>query len=644
MVLPCHFIDLQDPIWTPVVHEKQIEISSLDLSALSMSPTATRIILLAVVFGFFQLIVFVICGRLRHTRENKSRIVDTCYSISLATALIGSMWLVDDLFDEAYLWASKMENFLNTGRFGIQLHDGVWAESSAGFIQYFVAAFFKPVTGLSPEQTLVGSSLFIYFLCLSVFYISFRLGISEKRATSVVLLALGVSPPLLLMASEGVDNVGSVTVCALWSLGALSIGNRSQKSSLMLLAASIAPLIRFELWVLIIPTAIILFVNELGDSDLSTLISRRRLDLRPFVEIFRRRRFVISVCVLITPILVISAYRTWAFDQVIPAMVQLKRPEISADITPLGVDYFLKTSGLSTLVLLLGLIWLVVNGQVTVLRSVLSSVQLVFIALVLCLYTVFLLVAIGSGGDYLGYGMARYTILPMTLLLVPSMFLLKRAANNSNDSLELEVNGMKAARALGAIFLVSSLCGLFFPESFKVAAKDMTEVQPWRATCEQTVSRALSQYLPGNWIVGTTELNGFQYNTSLRLLDLFGGADSRAHPSQRVPHPAVPLNIRFSLADEIQKYKPQVLWAWGSASCPYFSSDGSGRIYQSLVTGNFASAVSGVFETELEYFRLGSQNLLSVDYQPHIYVFDDEFGSKTYAVLLVRRESAHLLG
>ena len=67
---------------------------------------------------------------------------------------IGGYLAFSDQQDEMYIWASKIENFLLSGRLGVELFDGNFGESSVSTLVFIVAAVLKIIFAVTTEQSL----------------------------------------------------------------------------------------------------------------------------------------------------------------------------------------------------------------------------------------------------------------------------------------------------------------------------------------------------------------------------------------------------------------------------------------------------------------------------------------------------------
>ncbi len=157
------------------------EIKSVDLNyefpweylvntSLSASAFSTKAIYLFLIVNLIVIMNLIYMFR-------KKFISKKDFTILVALNLFSHSWIfvhIKDLPDEAYVWASKIVNFSETGRLGVELFDGTYGESTVGTLQFIFSALFFKFMGLTIEQSIILPITLSFLLILNFTFLTLK--------------------------------------------------------------------------------------------------------------------------------------------------------------------------------------------------------------------------------------------------------------------------------------------------------------------------------------------------------------------------------------------------------------------------------------------------------------------------------------
>ena len=537
-----------------------------------------------------------------HSNFSKSRLIVFCVFLQIFTVL--TLFSIRDLDDEAYIWISKFKNLFLHGKFGIQIDNSHFGESSVGVIQYLISGLVWKISKITPEQSLVITSIFIssgFFVAIYFLLLHKKL-ILRLGYLSYILLAL--SPSFVLNTSHAMDNLGGGLALWLWLLARNnSFDGRYKK--LRLLISGFSPLIRFEL--VILPLV-----------ELMRLIFTRE-------EKFQTK--IIDTFYLIGPMFFYSCYRYWAFQDLIPAMVQLKGFQFNPILFQSGVQYFNQVFSYSFFLALVSIILFLIKTRLNF-YSIKSNFDLFLVSSFL------LFTPVITGGDYYGGIYARYYI---EFLLLTYLILILGVSKFSVEPFRLLKRKVKWVKYIQIQSMLLFFVLVFLaPWHYFDFEKNLRQSNYGRVTCDQSVASLVFSAIPNARSVATSEIFSFNYVTGMSLIDLMGGADTRNFPAKSNPWPSDPMHIRFDFKNKISVSKPDLIWAYGSAACPFYAHFPSNEVYSLAKKGKYQEAFDFIYKSERELWRIGSPESLSKKYNKVLLSFRDISDSNNESNVLGR--------
>jgi len=530
----------------------------------------------------------------KHSNFSKSRLMVFCVFLQIFTVL--TLLSIRDLDDEAYIWISKFKNLFLHGKFGIQIDNSRFGESSAGAIQYLISGLVWKISKITPEQSLTITSIFIssgFFIVIYFLLLHKRL-IPRLGLLSYIILAF--SPSFILNTSHAMDNLGGGLALWFWLLARNnSYDGRHKKFRLVI--SGFSPLIRFEL--VILPLV-----------DLVKLVLTRE-------EKFQTK--IIQTFYLVGPMFLYSCYRYWAFQDLIPAMVQLKGFQFNPILFQSGVEYFNQVFSYSVVLVLFSIILLVLKTGLNS-YSIKSNFDLFLISSFL------LFTPVITGGDYYGAIYARYYI---EFLLFTYLILILGVSKFSAEPLRLLKRKVRWVNFLQIQSMNSFFILVFLsPWHFSDFEKNLLQTHYGRVTCDQSVASLVFSVIPNARSVATSEIFSFNYVTGMTLIDLMGGADTKNFPAKSDPWPSDPMHIRFDFKDKIFVSKPDLIWAYGSAACPLYAHFPSNEVYSLAEKEKYREAFDFIYNSERELWRIGSPDSLNKSYNKVVISFREISDSK----------------
>lgn len=504
------FEQIPPPHWYPPT----VDLDGLGpvLTTVSASPSSHDFVV--VTFLAVVLVTSSVAMALRrYTILRLFDVVALSFSAIAPTALIFA--LVDELPDEAYVWATKATEFAEIGVLGVPLWDGRFGESTVGTLQFALAGLLMALAPLTAEQAIMLPILTGASLLGSLAFGSLR-----KRGYKP-LVALGLSilvssgAGAVATASQGFDNYLGLVLLGSWlSVEYLVPAERIQPFRIAL--AIIAPFIRLELAVF----SVALMVADLR------IIQNQRISGHDFWNFFwcNSRRWMVAPLVALAWL----GYKMAVFGDLAPAMATYKSPSFSQDYLVAGSTYLVSSVGdFPFLLLAAASAWLSLRlmydrSARANLASFVSGNFTPFAVLGITGATG-ILAAFGGGGDYFGPGLSRY-VFPYLSAILLLIFLASASFRGRGGWL----------RPSFSLVIVATLTFVNLqPSELYPLAIDATSVQTGRTTCDYLGTQALQEALKRGrkerpYVVATPEVNGAAFHLDAKLIDLIGLVDTKA--------------------------------------------------------------------------------------------------------------------
>lgn len=543
-------------------------LSEQALTTLSASPASSSAILL-VILATLSVMVFM----------QKCLILSIGNFISIGlTILLGNLFLllqIDDLPDEGYVWASKVDNFIRSGQLGVSLDAGRMGESTVGFLQFLLAAAPRAL-GLTIEQSLY-VPLWVSLSVSQVLLFSIVAKHTNSKFYSHLAIGLVFALPVLgANFALAFDNVMAYAFLVIWLFFELN-ASKVRKDKARILLVAVLPLIRLDL--VIVSLSIITL----------HLIENKLFSIRNFVKEVQKNRlnYAFSLGVLVFWLL----YKLWAFGDLVPAMATYKGFHAGADnilymqglhylIAALNLEVLLSPIPVAIFIILLVRIYSwkwrnkILTKEIIHLYSKRTRQQSILLDLSILFLFVTSAFAFTAGGDYFGPQLMRYQF-PFLILIALLMYLklftfsivLVEKYSGLNKSvnryLRLDVQVMLAFSLF--IFLL-----FFRPNTPQMVFNDINHIdQNGRVTCEAAAAISLKKAFDGVDTVASSEVNGFAYHSNASLIDLIALVDTRTMSDGYVGDARHKFRI-ISNKNEISR--TDVLWLHGGAECAEFEN------------------------------------------------------------------------
>ena len=533
-----------------------------------------------------------------------------------------TVFTIDDLPDEAYVWAEKIHSLKTTGTFGVPLWDGTFGESSVGTLGFILSFVLRFIPFVSFEMALLTPVILTAGLCTFLTYVLMSKSGYRNLQAFFFSLILGVCPPLIISSSMAFDNTLALLLLILY-IGNIQRQNRSKKIDLILV--SIAPLIRLEL-ALFSFCAIFFILKSNRASNTSNVLSRKMI---------KQTCFILAFWTLW------CFYKIWKFDSLVPAMARYKSPKLDIATLSSGSNYLVDSVGASSLITLFCVFILVfIRIDYRKKSGNLQSREYGFTEMfsVLTITTLAALVAaVGSGGDYFGPGLARYSFPYQIAWAISLLVFVKKRGECINSY----------TRSLIGVSLVSIILSLHQVPAWVVLKNDLKTIEFGRSTCDYYAAKALQNYLSSihfyddELVVGTPEVNGLAFHLGASLLDMSGLVDSRPNLIHKPLNPGDPLNKYQIYLTDTQIKKASLFWLTG-ANC-FNTTEYLARENELLTS----KTVSKFFDSERFYWRMPQwQKILALGFQPVLIVFNFEYENKKYvgtARMLINSNAAQSL-
>lgn len=522
-------------------------------STLSVSLHSSSMKFLVMVLTLVAILTYFVLES-RSDRQT-SRIDFLVVPIILTFGSVNTALYVRDLPDEAYVWGSKVENFLNSGRLGVELFDGTFAESTVGTLQFLIAAIIKGLFKLSTEQSLILPVMSSYLAIIGLSYNILRKNWPTALVPIVFSLALTLSTKFVLNVVNAFDNILAVLLLIFWISAELDQTPTKKRRRIRLLVAIIGPLIRIDLIIL-----------SLATLALSIVENFRHVDGKSRPVMFRA--FLPEIASFASFMAVWTIYKIWAFGMIQPAMMLYKSPSLDLAYIWAGVKYSALSIG--KLSVLLVLFFVAVSSKFLI-QEIGKRRNLLF-AVTFFLFSQ-MIASITSGGDYFGPYLARY-VLPS--IVISTLIVLVMVGERVKEKRIDRHVVMASALAVALTFsLVNDL-----PRTSPLLDRYPFQESPiGRVTCDNMAIHTLKSFLKSEGrmklTIMTAEVNNAAFHMDARLVDTMGLVDARLFP--RKPNP-------YSPGNTLRKYRiippnnvaagADVMWLYGSATCQDFDPRG----------------------------------------------------------------------
>jgi len=531
------------------------EIKSVDLNyefpweylvntSLSASAFSTKAIYLFLIVNLIVIMNLIYMFR-------KKFISKKDFTILVALNLFSHSWIfvhIKDLPDEAYVWASKIVNFSETGRLGVELFDGTYGESTVGTLQFIFSALFFKFMGLTIEQSIILPITLSFLLILNFTFLTLKNVWRNYFFPLLFVISLLFSSKLLLNIFNAFDNVMALLVILIWIASEKKMITFIKLDLIRFLIIILGPLIRMDLLILS-GIVFIIWISEM----------KNKRDFRKNV------RFILGISLVYLLWLV---YKIWAFQDLVPAMAKHKAPTLDSEFIVQGLKYTIVSIGKFTSVLIaFSLIGLGIAGYKSSIR--LKKFHLFFVFFLI--YQIFN--SVFSGGDYFGTSLARY-ILPSIIGLLYLVII--EIHEFYSKKIYWQIKFLSFSLIISLIFALNNNWLPNYPQFYVYPFKN-NEIG--RVTCDNLAINSVREYFKiegrKNIVIATAEVNNAAYYLDATLIDTMGLVDSRLYPME--PNPYSPGNTlrRFRVIPENEVLlKADLVWLYGSAACQDFDQNG----------------------------------------------------------------------
>lgn len=474
---------------------------------------------------------------------------------------IGGYLAFSDQQDEMYIWASKIENFLLSGRLGVELFDGNFGESSVSTLVFIVAAVLKIIFAVTTEQSLYITNVLAAIFTILVSQIFFIRNNVRSLYSHVPAIFLITSYGFISSVSMSFDVSFTLLYCQVLLL--IFFKKDKILTYQAALIIGIAEWIRLEVSIFKV-LFLILITSE---------VIRNRVKINYAIKIF---------ILTLAPSALLILYKLWAFDGLTPAMVHFKSLQMDPITFLRTAHYYFASLGPIFFALL---IWIAIlycrqpfpkKQKIQWLASELPNLYSeywFFIGIV-----ILLLAPVYAGPDYYGPMYQRYVLTPVYLALCSLIWIHRKKFLRSESKIStvhapfkmtLEKISTLLIVAILSISANSFVSGWFLEQGGSLVGR------PSRATCDQMLGPTLRDFWKSKsdkpLIIATSEANGIAYSSSAKLLDMSGVVDSRNYPTIYQPMTPGSMYAKFQFKDSIHRERPSIVWPAYSESCSFFN-------------------------------------------------------------------------
>lgn len=487
--------------------------------------------------------------------------VNSIFLITIVT--LGNLFLlfqIDDFPDEAYAWASKVDNFISSGHLGIQLYNGEFGESTVGTL-HFLLAVIPRILGLTIEQSLVIPLLIALTISANLLFNLIKAKTNSIKLAVFISVAFYLNPVLGFNFAFAFDNVLAFSILITWIYLELNSSTKN-KFGFRCFAIAIFPLVRLD-YILVSLGIILLHIFENNLRDFQSL----KIDYVKNKNNYLRIMFFFLIWIF---------YKAWAFGEIVPAMASYKGFHYSPYLWSKGVEYLYNAFySREVLFVFFGLIFSICllffskKNDPFFAEKQLNTWHLIVLNSSFLVLSMF--ATIFAGGDYFGPLLLRYQFPFVLVILLLLLLEFHRFVFGENKNLHFLNYTLLGSSFV--LFLFLTIIVFYRPSNLEFVKKDIVSVEMGRTTCEAAAAYAIKNQFPLLETVGTSEINGFAYHAELKLADMIGLVDTQLENDGTIGDALKKFRI---IPTQKQISSTDVVWLWPSSECspdPVWFSD-----------------------------------------------------------------------
>jgi hypothetical protein len=476
------------------------------------------------------------------------------------------LFQIDDLPDEGYVWASKIDNFIQVGRLGVELGSRIYGESTVGFLQFLLASIPRAL-GLTIEQSIYIPLWISLTVSQVVLYKIVEKYTNSKYFALLIIALVYAIPAIGYNFALGFDNILAYTFLIYWLYFELNT-SKAMRNSARILLVIIFPIIRLDFAIVSLGIVGLHFIENKMFSR-KTILREVKTNL-PF--------YLISFL----SILIWLSYKIWAFGELVPAMAIYKGFHIGGHLFYSGLTYFFNSLSIKSIAipLLFTIIFTIriplwSNQLIENFPKILDSFKkkntqvLRLLLLNLVYFAVSTILVILAGGDYFGTSLMRYQF-PFIILICLLLFLLLQDFLKTMDKFFVD-KSLRLIKLWGIekkLVLFSSIITLGFlfgPINTNFLINDLKQVERnGRVSCEAAAGFAIKKALPYVDIISTPEVNGIAYHSETKLIDLIGLVDPSFKTTEFIGDSLHKFRVEQS---DQEIFQTDLLWLHPGAEC-----------------------------------------------------------------------------
>jgi len=521
--------------------------------------------------AFLLILFLVIFSILRNTRYYNI-LISTIAALTVIVFSFYTLLLVDDCYDETYLFATQIRNVITNGMYAIEITGpNNYAEASADVLATIFAGFIGRVFSLlTPETLTILSGLF--GASIFIIYVFFQRNIKKFEIINLLLIILLIfSPPIMGSVSTGFPTPWVVLACYL-SFEVLRDEVHNHNTSSNNFKNCIVFAIRPDVGVILFFTRILLYFCEISNYKTFRFFVRNFISRLLFTFIF------VGLWTL---------YRLYYYGSPLPSGIMGKNAKISGDFLLSGSYYFenMQNSSYGISIIFVAFIYFLFVSS----KRILITQQLIFSLF----FFLIILLGILGGGDWFPAYWQRYT-LPVAIALFIFTFIHLAPVKNV-ISISISV--------LFILLTSSSYKELGNTQSYSAS----------RATCLATLGKTLINFFPEDVGLATSELNTLSFYSKQSVTDLIGLADPRVALTELRP---------LSSGDILHRRNNPNIIMWDRPGLVYLFSDdiegidcSGGKISSSSKEEKF-QIITDFLNSNRAKYRAGNTSFISLNYLP----------------------------
>ena len=517
------------------------------------------------------------------------------------TIPIGAYLAFTDQQDEMYIWASKIENFILSGKLGVKLFDGQFGESSVSSLVFIVAATFKTIFVVTTEQSLYITNVLAAIFTVLVSQVFFIRNNVRSLFSHTPAIFLITSYGFISSISMSFDVSFTLLYCQ--ALFLISIKKQKLFTYQIALLFGIAEWIRLEVLIFKVLFLVLIIFEVL----------RNRIKIQYAIKL---------LLLALAPSALFILYKLWAFGGITPAMVHFKSVQMDPIIFIRSANYYFVALGPTFFVLFICIAMLYfrdLSPKKLKIRGLASEFlhlysKYWFFSGVLILF----LVPVYAGPDYYGPIYQRYLLTPTYLALCSIVWVHHKKFSNPEAKITVVKNRHKKTLekiSVLSILMILSVSANSFVTGWFLEQGGSLLNRPSRATCDQLLGPALRDFWKSKsdrpLVIATSEANGIAYSSSAKLLDMSGVVDSRNYPASYQPMTSGNMYAKYQFKKSIHRERPSIIWPAYSESCSFFNP-------LSMHQKNMEAQLQIIYEFNFTKHWFPTQNqLVSFGYCPH---------------------------